>query len=267
MADQLTPQISVSGNSLISVATNWNKYLEVGRSLFKSGFAPSHFKTPESIIAAILHGQEVGLTPMQALSGIYVINGKPCLDVATMKALVTSQGVDIQIIESTPEKAHLRLVRGNISEEGIYTFEDAKKAGLTSKEVWQKYPKDLCYARCAGRLMKNKCSDLLKGLYPKEEMMDTIDITPKPQYDSPEKSLNVESSDNDLGSYELTTKFSLGGNTLTQCFCDEGKWALLASIVADEAKFSRLTHEDQVAIFKFAPNLLEVTHEKEIKND
>lgn len=267
MTDQLTPQIYHSQNSLLAVATNWNKYLEVGRSLLRSGFAPSHFKTPESIIAAILHGQEVGLTPMQALSGIFVINGKSTLDVATMKAIVTAHGVDIQIIESTSEKAHLKLVRGNSSEEGIYTFEEAKKAGLTSKDVWQKFPKDMLYARCAGRLMKNKCSDLLKGLYPREEMMDTINVTPTPEYDAPDKPLRVEADDNDLGSYRLTTKFSLGGHSLSECFCDEAKWKVLGEIVVDEAKFSRLTHEDQVAIFKFAPNLLEVTHEKEIKND
>jgi len=259
MNDTQVPQVSISQNSLSSIAANWNRYIEVGRSLLKSGFAPTHFKTPEAIVAAILHGQEVGLTPMQALAGIFVINGKPTLDVATMKAIVTSQGVDIQIIESTNEKAHLKLVRGAVFEECVYTIDDAKKSGLTGKEVWNKYPKAMCYARAASILIRNKCSDLIKGLYSREEMLDSIDITPQVTQTDPEST--------DLGSYRLETKFSLQGFSLSECFCDESKWKTLSDVVADETKFNRLSMRDQAAIYKFAPNLLDIIEDKGITNE
>jgi hypothetical protein len=46
----------------------------------KSDFAPKDFRgKPEACLLAIQHGAELGLTPMQSLQSIAVINGKPSI--------------------------------------------------------------------------------------------------------------------------------------------------------------------------------------------
>jgi hypothetical protein len=41
--------------------------------------APESLDTLEKVMVAILHGLEVGLTPMNALQSIAVINGRPTI--------------------------------------------------------------------------------------------------------------------------------------------------------------------------------------------
>ena len=54
--------------------------LRFSQMVSKSEFAPKDFRgKPESCLLAIQHGSEIGLSPMQALQSIAVINGKPAV--------------------------------------------------------------------------------------------------------------------------------------------------------------------------------------------
>jgi hypothetical protein len=59
-----------------------------------------------------------------------------------------------------------------------YTWEDAKRAGLTSKDTYQKYPKDMLYWKAAGRAAKRQWADVLKGIAIRENMdeMETVEV-------------------------------------------------------------------------------------------
>ena len=157
-------------NELLVLANNYRDLLGFAASLSKSGFAPSHFKNAESIAAAMVYGREVGMSPMQSLQSIYVINGKPTIDAAGLKAIVQSHGVLIKTEAWTQDVCELTLTRGAISDTLRYTMEEAKKAGITGKAVWQSYPKAMLYARCVSTLIRNNCADLIKGFYSKEEV-------------------------------------------------------------------------------------------------
>src|SRR5215210_6712093 len=58
-----------------------------------SGMAPKDMKTPEQISVAIMHGMEVGMTPMTALQSIAVVNGRPSVWGDGAIGLVRSSGL------------------------------------------------------------------------------------------------------------------------------------------------------------------------------
>lgn len=61
---------------------------KLAETIADSGLAPSSYKSPAQIFIAMQHGAEMGLSPMQALNGIAVINGRPAVWGTLLQALV-----------------------------------------------------------------------------------------------------------------------------------------------------------------------------------
>jgi hypothetical protein len=55
-----------------------------------------------------------------------------------------------------------------------FTWKDADKQGLTTKDNWKRMPKEMLYARCLAKGANRIGADLLLGLYTAEEMADTF---------------------------------------------------------------------------------------------
>ncbi len=110
---------------------------------------------------------------MQALQTLYIVNGIPTLPSAGIKALVVAAGGRFKTISWDEKHCKLTLQRGDWLEEFEYTFADAQRAGLASKDVWTKHPKQMLYARASTVLGRNMYADVLKGLQAKEEIEDT----------------------------------------------------------------------------------------------
>src|SRR4051812_39570725 len=51
----------------------------IANAVVKSGMAPRGIDTAEKAMVAIMHGMEVGMTPMMALQSIAPINGRPAI--------------------------------------------------------------------------------------------------------------------------------------------------------------------------------------------
>jgi hypothetical protein len=138
----------------------------------KSSIVPSAYRGKAGDIAvAILYGQELGLAPMTALNRIVVIDGKPTLDAQGMTAVIRQAGHSLTGT-TTATSATVTGTRGDNGDTMTVTFtiEDAKKAGLTSKSGWQKYPADMCWARSVSRIGRELFSDCLLGFsYTPEE--------------------------------------------------------------------------------------------------
>lgn len=153
-----------------------------------SGFAPPSLKTQSAIFIAIQFGQEIGLTPMQSLQSLAIINGRPSIFGDAALALVRSKG---DLLESYSQqwsgdgdalKATVRVKRR--SEDEIvseFSVQDAKTANLWSKDgPWKQYPKRMLMWRARGFALRDAFGDVLKGLATVEENQDFIDITPAP---------------------------------------------------------------------------------------
>ena len=158
-----------------------------------SGLLPRNISRPDQALTIMIKGRELGLQPMEAFSGINVIQGRPELSASLMTALLIRGGVAIETIESSDEICHLRFTREVgpkvVEIETRFTMEDAKRAGLLSNQVWKKYPADMLYARALSRGARRIGADLLGGAYvqgeiPREPVRLTKpdghrDVTPK----------------------------------------------------------------------------------------
>jgi hypothetical protein len=47
---------------------------------------------PNDVLALMLYGQDLGMSPMQSIQGIYVVKGKPQLSATTWIALARQRG-------------------------------------------------------------------------------------------------------------------------------------------------------------------------------
>lgn len=67
--------------------------IKLSEDISRSGLAPKDYNTPQKIFIAIVHGAELGLSAMQALQGIAIVNGRPCIWGTTLQALVQRSGL------------------------------------------------------------------------------------------------------------------------------------------------------------------------------
>lgn len=136
----------------------------------------------DAVVAVILAGHELGLGPMQSLQTIDLIQGRPALSPEGMRALVLSAGHGLDV-ESGDDYA---MVSGHRREWADpdrwrsfgFTLEDAKRAGLTQKENWVKYPRDMLIARATGRACRAIFADVIRGLSYTGEEIESFASTP-----------------------------------------------------------------------------------------
>jgi hypothetical protein len=85
----------------------------------------------------------MGLSPVQSLRSIRVIQGKLELSADVQLGMFHQRGGKSQWLELTDKSVKLKLVAPWSIEAHVctYTIEDAKRAGLLSNQTWTKYPK------------------------------------------------------------------------------------------------------------------------------
>jgi hypothetical protein len=156
----------------------------------KSDFAPKDFKgKPESCLLAIQHGSEVGLSPMQSLQSIAVINGRPTIWGDAALALVQSSPACEYIKEYIEGDGDQAVAVCEVKRRGypaatVSTFSmfDAKRAGLAGKSgPWTQYPMRMLALRARGFALRNAFADALRGLVTAEEAQDYPQSEPAKQ--------------------------------------------------------------------------------------
>ena len=147
----------------------------------KSDFAPKDFKgKAESCMLAIQHGSEVGLSPMQSLQSIAVINGRPTIWGDAALALVQSSPVCEYVREYTEGEGDGLVAVCEAKRRGYpqptvvrFSMADAKRAGLAGKSgPWSQYPARMLTLRARGFALRNAFADALRGLITAEEAQD-----------------------------------------------------------------------------------------------
>jgi hypothetical protein len=144
--------------------------------------APKGLDTPEACMIAIMHGLEVGLSPLSALQRIAVINGRPTLWGDGALALVKASGL-CEAIEEWIEgddddpsswMAICNLIRKHdpVPVERRFSTADAKRAKLWGKSgPWSDYPKRMLQMRARAFALRDAFPDVLGGLYLTEEFL------------------------------------------------------------------------------------------------
>jgi hypothetical protein len=182
--------------SLVAWAAEAEAAAGIARALATTAFLPDSLKvyrdpqrsqldldaTVAQATAALLTGQELGLSPMASLRSIDVIppgSGSPALRAAALRGLVQHHGHEIWIVESTNTRAVVRGVRTgtDIVQESVWTLDRAKRLGVRGfgdpKGSWQRQPAAMLVARATAEISRWIASDVLLGLpYIVEEIGD-----------------------------------------------------------------------------------------------
>lgn len=150
----------------------------------QSGMAPKVFgNSVPAITVAIMHGLEVGLTPMAALQSIVVINGMPSIWGDGALGLVRASGKLEYIhekIETTPEglfaTCEIKRKDDPLPIFKSFTQAQAIKANLWSKDIWKLYPTRMLQMRARSWALRDGFADVLRGLSIAEEARDFVTL-------------------------------------------------------------------------------------------
>ena len=148
--------------------------------VLKSKLAPREFNDIPSVCIAIQYGLELGLTPMAALQGVAVINGKPSVYGDSALAVCYGTGLVEEFSEffegeGDDFKAVCVIRRRGLTNEkrSEFSVKDAKRAKLWGKSgPWTQYPKRMLQMRARSFALRDTFSDALKGVILAEEAMD-----------------------------------------------------------------------------------------------
>lgn len=162
-------------------------------------FLPKSLKKPEEVAMVVMAGQELGLNATSALRNIHLIQGMTALSVHAIAALLKKKGMTYKIVED-----YLKLdANGNPIEQGSdakavdvrttirfieyfhgeiitndisFTWSDAAKMDLTSKENWQRMPKIMLRNRCLAIGARFAAPDAFTGIYTLDEVADMKNV-------------------------------------------------------------------------------------------
>ena len=182
-----TTEISTQRASTGLALATFDDAYRFAKMVSASEFAPKDFKgKPESCLLAIQHGSEVGLSPMQSLQSIAVINGRPTIWGDAALALVQSSPVCEYVREYIEGDGDAMTAVCEAKRRGYpaptvsrFSMADAKRAGLAGKSgPWSQYPGRMLALRARGFALRNAFADALRGLITAEEAQDYP--TPEP---------------------------------------------------------------------------------------
>ena len=147
--------------------------MSIGKAFAESGmFADT--KSAAQAIVKIQAGQEIGIPPFAAMTGIHIIQGKPTIGAGLIASRVKGSGkYDYLVIQQDETKCSIDFYQGKTKiGNSTFTIEDAKKAGTKNID---KFPKNMLFARAISNGVKWFCPDVFSGpVYVPQEMGATV---------------------------------------------------------------------------------------------
>ena len=135
---------------------------------------PSYTKQPANVLVAMEMADTLGISLMQAVQGITVINGKMSMSAEMMRALVLRAGHRFRVEVNTDQETTVLVARREWPDDEqrfTFTMDDAARAGLSGSPTWKKYPKALLLARVTSMACRAVFPDVVQGIgYVPEEL-------------------------------------------------------------------------------------------------
>ncbi|MFF8953851.1 hypothetical protein ACF09I_34395 [Streptomyces sp. NPDC014940] len=138
-------------------------------------------RQPANVLYAMEYGRTLGITPLAAITGIHVIEGKPSASAALISGLVRQAGHKLRVT-GNGQSATAQIIRADDPE---FTYSvtwelrrnangnpSAEEAGLLNKDVWKKYAASMLKARAISQVARDACEEVLFGLHYTPEELD-----------------------------------------------------------------------------------------------
>lgn len=153
--------------------TNYEEMCRFAAAVAKSKFKPVADWTEVDCFICLQKGAEVGMTPMQSLESIYVVNNRATLFGDAPKGLIEASGLMLdyeQHEEGKPFDDDYKWIVTSLRKgrskplTTTYSVADAKLAKLWGKVgAWSTSPKRMLMFRARGFNLRDNFSDVLKG--------------------------------------------------------------------------------------------------------
>lgn len=134
------------------------------------------------LVINMQYGLELGLSLMQSIQGIAIINGKPAIWGDHMMGIVLASGKLKDITEEEsgtfPDDTYIKTCiakRDGITVSRSFSVNDAKEAKLWGKMIWRLYPKRMMTMRARSWALRDLFADILIGIVAIEEAIDYND--------------------------------------------------------------------------------------------
>lgn len=158
--------------------------MEAAKVMANSTLVPANFQgKPGDILIAGQMAAELGVSWMQGLQNIAVINGRPCIWGDLLLALVMAHPHFEDITEEYDEAnkvATCTIKRKNMKSavSQSFSWEDAIRAGLADKDTYKKYPRRMLQMRARSWAVRDCMPDALRGIPVAEEIQYVNVIEP-----------------------------------------------------------------------------------------
>lgn len=168
--------------------------LRIGKAIVLSGMVPkalakgavSQEEVAARVMVVMLKGLELRRPPMWSLANIYVVNNRPCvwgdgaLDLIVTHPEYLGHEETNHFVGSSPTddwSATCTITRqvhggGVKTTAQTFTWADAKRAQLISKQPWRQYPQRMLKMRARAWAIRDSFSDALAGIGIREELED-----------------------------------------------------------------------------------------------
>jgi len=178
-------QIDPTGGRLVAWAGAAGAAHQLATSLSRTSFVPKAFQgNAADATAAIMLGDELGLSPIAALRSIYIISGTPALYARTMVALAMAHGHEIWTEESSDRQVTVCGKRRGSEhvERATWTIDRARKAGYTNNKKYDTDPQAMLYSKAAGEIARKVAPDVLSGV---PYSVEDLELEPENQPKTP----------------------------------------------------------------------------------
>lgn len=160
---------------------NMRELKELADVFVTSKMFPDVQQTAQAMVK-IIAGQELGFEPIVSMTGIHIFQGKVSVGANLLASLIKDSGkYQYKITEHTNQICTIVFyqdVKGEWKQLGVpvtYTIGEAQQAGLTSKDVWKKYPADMLFASVIRKGCRRYCADVLRGTVSDHDVADEVE--------------------------------------------------------------------------------------------
>lgn len=205
-------------------------------------------KKPEEAMALMLIAQAEGSHPAIAMRDYQLIQGKPALKADAMLARFQSAGGKVEWLELTDKRVAAKFSHpsgGSVSID--WDIKRADAAGLASKEMWKKYPRQMLRARVISEGIRTVFPGVLVGSYTPEEIQD-MDQKPETKFkgvtiDNPPP---VPTASNDIETVITTLSYA---SSLAELNKLKAEWLapLWSGLNAEERRRAQKAYDDTAA--------------------
>jgi hypothetical protein len=152
--------------------------ITLARMIATSPLCPMPLRGREAdVLLVMMTGAEIGLTTMQSLRNLYVVEGRIGMSAALIRGRCQKHA-DCELFEvAEADAAHavVEVKKRGWSERRLVSWSvtDAERAGLIKPDsLWQRWPQEMCVARATTRAASMYFPDITAGLLSEEDLRD-----------------------------------------------------------------------------------------------